>query len=130
MGSTSLSGILRIVLGVLGAIVFLGGLLIAGQGGSLAASAFWPIIVGVALMIIALYEQGRYRTEHPSGGGPGPSALGSRRDDTGPGGGPGEAGPASRFERTEEVFTDPSSGQLTRVWYDPATGRREYRPER
>ena len=39
----------------------------------------------------------------------------------------GDAGGA--FERTDEVFRDPSSGKLTRVWEDPNTGRRQYREE-
>jgi hypothetical protein len=30
---------------------------------------------------------------------------------------------------TSEVFIDPASGKRMRVWYDPATGQREYRPE-
>jgi hypothetical protein len=30
---------------------------------------------------------------------------------------------------TDEVFVDPASGKPMRVWYDPATGEREYRPE-
>jgi hypothetical protein len=30
---------------------------------------------------------------------------------------------------TSEVFTDPASGKSTRVWYNPATGEREYRPD-
>ncbi len=30
---------------------------------------------------------------------------------------------------TSEVFIDPTTGQRMRVWYNPATGRREYRPE-
>ena len=30
---------------------------------------------------------------------------------------------------TGEVFTDPSTGKPMRVWYNPATGEREYRPE-
>jgi hypothetical protein len=30
---------------------------------------------------------------------------------------------------TSEVFTDPASGKPMRVWYDPTTGEREYRPE-
>jgi hypothetical protein len=33
------------------------------------------------------------------------------------------------FQRTGELFRDPSSGKLTRVWEDPATGAREYRDE-
>jgi hypothetical protein len=30
---------------------------------------------------------------------------------------------------TGEVFRDPTSGKITRVYEDPATGRREYRDE-
>jgi hypothetical protein len=30
---------------------------------------------------------------------------------------------------TSEVFTDPDSGKPMRVWYDPATGEREYRED-
>ena len=30
---------------------------------------------------------------------------------------------------TSEVFIDPTTGQRMRVWYNPATGRREYHPE-
>lgn len=30
---------------------------------------------------------------------------------------------------TDEVFRDPSSGKLSRVWEDPSTGHREYREE-
>ncbi|HTW09951.1 MAG TPA: hypothetical protein VME46_20785 [Acidimicrobiales bacterium] len=32
-------------------------------------------------------------------------------------------------EPTGEVFVDPATGQRMRVWYDQATGKREYRPE-
>ena len=37
--------------------------------------------------------------------------------------------PASSWQRTEEVFRDPSSGRLMRVWFDPADGSRHYVPE-
>jgi hypothetical protein len=30
---------------------------------------------------------------------------------------------------TSEDFTDPASGKPMRVWYNPATGEREYRPD-
>jgi len=30
---------------------------------------------------------------------------------------------------TSEVFTDPASGNPMRVWYNPTTGEREYRPD-
>jgi hypothetical protein len=39
------------------------------------------------------------------------------------GGGPGN------FRPTGEVFRDPATGKMTRVWEDPSTGRREYRDE-
>jgi len=33
------------------------------------------------------------------------------------------------LKRTYEVFKDPTSGKLTRVYENPATGEREYREE-
>jgi hypothetical protein len=33
------------------------------------------------------------------------------------------------FNRTDEVFVDPTSGKRTRVYEDPETGRRQYREE-
>ena len=33
------------------------------------------------------------------------------------------------FKRTNEVFKDPTSGKMTRVYEDPATGQRQYREE-
>ena len=38
-------------------------------------------------------------------------------------------GATGSFRPTEEVFRDPSSGRLTRVWEDPKTGLRQYREE-
>ncbi len=35
----------------------------------------------------------------------------------------------SSAQPTAEVFVDPGTGQRMRVWYDPASGRREYRPD-
>ena len=35
----------------------------------------------------------------------------------------------SSFKPTGEVFRDPSSGKMTRVYEDPSTGKREYREE-
>ncbi len=39
------------------------------------------------------------------------------------------AGGSSSSQPTSEVFIDPSSGQRMRVWYNPVTGEREYRPD-
>jgi hypothetical protein len=33
------------------------------------------------------------------------------------------------FKPTNEVFNDPTTGKLTRVYEDPATGKRQYRDE-
>lgn len=33
------------------------------------------------------------------------------------------------FKPTGEVFRDPTSGKMTRVYEDPTTGQREYREE-
>lgn len=33
------------------------------------------------------------------------------------------------FKPTAEVFTDPTTGKLTRVYEDPKTGKRQYRDE-
>ena len=38
-------------------------------------------------------------------------------------------GGAGSFKPTGEVFKDPTSGKLTRVYEDPSTGKREYREE-
>ena len=59
------------------------------------------VIVGI---VIALFGWDRYR--------------GSRK---------GASNGAS--QPTDEMFIDPETGRRTRVWYDPSTGKREYRPE-
>ena len=33
------------------------------------------------------------------------------------------------FKPTNEVFKDPATGKLTRVYEDPSTGKRQYREE-
>ena len=33
------------------------------------------------------------------------------------------------FQPTAEVFKDPTTGRMTRVYEDPKTGRRQYRDE-
>ena len=66
----------------------------------------WVILaVVIAGTVIALFGWDRYR--------------GSRKGDGSDG--------ASR--PTDEVFIDPESGRRMRVWYDPRTGKRDYRPE-
>jgi hypothetical protein len=68
--------------------------------------AEWVILAVVVLgIVIAIFGLDRYR--------------GSRKS----------AGTGSGSEPTTEVFIDPATGQRMRVWYDPASGDREYRAE-
>jgi hypothetical protein len=66
----------------------------------------WVILaVVVAGIIIALFGWDRYR--------------GNRKT----------AGADSAAQPTSEAFIDPDTGRRMRVWYDPSTGQRDYRPE-
>lgn len=69
---------------------------------SVAVWVIVAVVVGLGV-VVAVFGWDRYR----SGGKP--------------------AGESS--QPTSEVFTDPVSGRATRVWYNPSTGEREYRPE-
>jgi len=42
---------------------------------------------------------------------------------------PGRAGPSPGAHPTDEVFIDPETGRRKRVWFDPASGVREYRDD-
>lgn len=66
----------------------------------------WVILAVVVLgIVIAIFGWDRYR--------------GNRKG----------ARASSGSEPTSEVFIDPATGKRTRVWYDPASGDREYRAE-
>jgi hypothetical protein len=66
----------------------------------------WVVIAVVVVgIVIALFGWDRYRGDRKSTGG------------------------GSASQPTDEVFTDPDTGRRMRVWYDPSTGRREYRAE-
>jgi hypothetical protein len=62
------------------------------------------IVVVVLGVVIALFGWDRYRGHSGAGAGTG-------------------------YRPTDEVFDDPQTGKRMRVWYDAASGRREYRPE-
>jgi hypothetical protein len=63
------------------------------------------LVVVIAGIVIALLGWDRYR--------------GNRKN----------ASNDSASKPTSEVFIDPETGRRTRVWYDPTTGQREYRPD-
>jgi hypothetical protein len=106
--TSGLAQAIRAAAGLLGALAFLAGLLAALSGSW--QFAVWPLILGTVLLLVALYERTRYGT--------------GERADAATGGRP------EGLQRTEEVFNDPTTGDLTRVWYDPQTGERRYLPER
>jgi hypothetical protein len=39
------------------------------------------------------------------------------------------AGDGGAWQATSEAFIDPDTGRKMRVWYDPGSGQRDYRPE-
>ncbi len=43
--------------------------------------------------------------------------------------GQSKSGAVANFQPTDEVFDDPQTGKRTRVWYDAASGRRDYRSD-
>ena len=66
----------------------------------------WVILaVVIAGTIIALFGWDRYRGNRKTADGEGAS------------------------QPTTEAFIDPDTGRRMRVWYDPSTGQRDYRPE-
>ncbi|HEY7941017.1 MAG TPA: hypothetical protein VID25_03650 [Candidatus Limnocylindrales bacterium] len=101
-GSGTLTNVARIALGILAALATLGAVVAFAEG--IAIVGLEALVGAAVLGLGAAYEHGRYRA----------SVKGSE---------------AGRFQRTDEVFTDPTTGQLTRVWYDQASGRRDYRPD-
>jgi hypothetical protein len=65
----------------------------------------WVIVVVVVVIgiVVAVFGWDRYRGDGKATGEP--------------------------AQPTDEVFTDPATGKTMRVWYNPSTGEREYRPD-
>jgi len=111
----SLARILVLLGGV--CLLLLGIYLIALPDGAGTIVGLWSVLGGAALMVGALIERIRYRSD----------AQDRERAPVGPAGGePPGTRLDPRFRRTDEVFTDPTSGHRMRVWMDPATGERRY----
>lgn len=110
------ASVIRLLLGVLGAMLLLGGVALAFiGGGELIFVTIWMVGSGAVLVIIALIEITRYRSEAAEGA----------HFQPGPGGGETIA-PEPRFRRTDEVFVDPTTARRMRVFADPSTGERRY----
>jgi hypothetical protein len=115
---TTGSSVVRIVVGVIGALLVLGGALLAFVLPVGFVGAFWMIVTGSVLLIAVLIEVTRYRSEQ------------AERTRAAPGPGGGETGPLGPpFQRTDEVFLDPTSQRRMRVYMDPASGERRYLAE-
>ncbi len=107
----------RLFLLALGATMVLGGLAGVSVGGPSAAAGAWGVIVGLIMIVGALIERVRYRSDVADR-----AAL-----PPGPGGGEPSADVLEpRFRRTDELFEDPTTRRRIRVWLDPGSGERRY----
>ncbi len=103
-----------LILGI-GVVLVLGGLVALGFGA--AGSGLWATIVGIVLIVAAIIERSRYRSDEAD----------RTAEPPGPGGGePPGTRLDPRFTPTDEIFEDPTSGRQMRVWLDRASGERRY----
>jgi hypothetical protein len=106
-------GPIRILVGVLGALMIVGGLAAVASGD--VPDGLWVMVIGAVAIVAVALERSRYRSE----------AAERTAGDPGPGGGEPST-PAPPFIPTEERFVDPTTGRRLRVYVDPATGERRY----
>jgi hypothetical protein len=90
---------LRTLVLTLGGIAVVAGALLVGSGTR--GPGIYLICVGAAIILGTAFERWRYRNAAPAG---------------------------ARWERTEERFEDPSTGETMEVHYDRASGERRYVP--
>lgn len=101
--------VVRVALGVVGLAMVAAAFVLEPVAG---LPILWLGVMGAVLLVAAVFEVGRYRAGGPD------AAEGGR-----------EAAIGGRFQRTGEVFIDPTTGVTTRVWIDPRSGERRYEPE-
>jgi hypothetical protein len=104
---------MRVVVGVLGALMIVGG--VAGVVLGAWPGGLWSMAIGSVAILAVVFERARYRSDAAERSA-GTSGLGG-----------GEASmPVAPFRPTDELFVDPTSGQRLRVYLNPATGERRY----
>jgi hypothetical protein len=104
----------------IGVILLIGGLGAVNLGAATAPSGVWMFLIGLVLIVASIVERMRYRSETAER-----SGL-----PIGPGGGEPTSEPLDvRFQRTDEVFIDPTSSVRMRVWLDRTSGERRYRAD-
>jgi len=89
---------LRGALLIIACLLIAAGVLVFALGGG--AAGFGALLAGLVLLLGILFERWRYRNEPP----------------------PANA----RWQKTSERFTDPQSGRVVEVLYDPQSGERRY----
>ena len=111
----------RLIVMVTGVLVALLGLyLIVLPNGPGTIVGIYTLVIGLVIVVAALLERVRYRADSVDRSAP----------PIGPGGGePVGEQLEPRFQRTQEVFVDPTSGVRMRVWLDPDSGERRYRAD-
>ncbi len=113
-------GIGRGLIVIVGGILVFAGLGAVAEGGADGITGLWLVVIGMVLIVVAIVERLRYRSEVADR-----SGL-----PAGPGGGEPTTQPLEgRFRRTPEIFVDPTSDRRMRVWLDEDTGERRYRAE-
>jgi len=115
-----LSAARLVVLGTGVVVVVLGLWLIVLPGGAGSVAGLYAVLGGLALMVGALIERIRYRSEAGD-------RTGAPAGDAG--GEPVSTTIEPRFRRTDEVFVDPTTQQRMRVWLDADSGERRYLAE-
>lgn len=112
-----------VILVVRGAVVIVGLLSVLGGfagiavGSETTVAGLWGVGFGLAIIVFALFERGRYRS----------AASERETGPVGPGGGEIGGQPVEpRFRPTDEVFIDPVSGHRMRVLIDSRSGERRY----
>jgi hypothetical protein len=108
----------RVVIGIGSILALLFGLVLVFGGGIATWSGLWLMGIGAVGLIGITFERMRYRSAAAEKSGEAAGAAG---------GDPGALEP--RFEPTGERFADPTTNERLRVWIDPQTGERRYRPD-
>jgi hypothetical protein len=110
----------RMLAAVVGGLLVLAGLATLAISPTAVATGVWLVVVGLVLIVATIVERRRYRSE----------TADRESLPIGPGGGEPLGKPLEgRFQRTDEVFIDPTSSRRMRVWLDGTSGERRYRAE-
>jgi hypothetical protein len=109
--------VIRALVLLVGVLMVLGGFATHGlDAGAGALSGFWLVVSGGVLIVAAVLERTRYRSE----------AAERESKPAGPGGGETPGAVEPRFRPTDEVFVDPTTQRRMRVLLDSRTGERRY----